>query len=135
MTFIALQQQQHEARQLLLAKQFAQALPRYEKLTRQCPGEAVVWFEYGNTASGLHDAKLADRAWVKAMELAPRDTELLGMIGHQYQGMRQPEKARDCFARAAAVAPMLSTAQVPAARTRSCCWLPRSAVIISPLAS
>jgi tetratricopeptide (TPR) repeat protein len=91
-----------EARELLVSKRFAKALSHYEKLLKQSPGDAVIWFEYGNTASGLRQFPLADRAWQKAMSLAPRNAELLGLVGHQYQGLRQPERARACFAQAAA---------------------------------
>jgi len=42
------QQKLSKARQFLLASNFAQALPRYEKLSRLCSGDAVIWFEYGN---------------------------------------------------------------------------------------
>ena len=82
-----------EARQLLLAHEFGRALAQYEKLTRQWPGEAVLWAEYGNAASGAGQFDLADRTWQQALGLAPGNAELIGMIGHQYQGMRQPEKA------------------------------------------
>jgi tetratricopeptide (TPR) repeat protein len=99
------QHQLNEARKSLLAHEFGRALPKYEKLTRQCPGEAVVWAEYGNAASGAGQIELADRAWQKALGLAPANAELIGMIGHQYQGMRRPEKAGVCFARAAAADP------------------------------
>src|SRR5690348_12816483 len=83
-----------EARQLLLSQHFGEALASYAQLTRQCPGEAILWFEYGNAASSLHDRELADRAWRKALELAPANAELIGLIGHQYQGARNPERAR-----------------------------------------
>ncbi|MBI4661079.1 MAG: tetratricopeptide repeat protein [Verrucomicrobia bacterium] len=66
-----------EARQLLLGQQFAQALARYEKLARTFPGQAVVWFEYGNAASRLGQLDKARRAWEKAMALAPRNAELI----------------------------------------------------------
>src|SRR4051794_1974274 len=100
-----LQHQLNEARRFLLAREFGRALARYEKLTRQCPGEAVIWAEYGNAASGLGQVELADRAWQKALGLAGGNADLIGMIGHQYQGMRKPEKAAACFARAAAADP------------------------------
>jgi tetratricopeptide (TPR) repeat protein len=93
------------ARDRLLAKDFTRALPLYEKLTRQYPGIAAIWLEYGNAASGLRQAGLADRAWSKACEVEPRNAELIGMVGHHYQGLRQPEKARAYFARAAAADP------------------------------
>jgi tetratricopeptide (TPR) repeat protein len=102
MTPADFQKKHNKARELLQAQDFAQALPCYEKLTRHYPGVAVIWAEYGNTAARLREANLADRAWQKAIELDPRNAELVGMIGHQYQGSRHPEKARACFTQAAA---------------------------------
>src|SRR5581483_10136797 len=67
--------------------------------------EPIAWFEYGNAASNSHQRDLADQAWRKALELAPGNAELIGLIGHQYQGLRKPERARDCFAQAAAADP------------------------------
>jgi tetratricopeptide (TPR) repeat protein len=105
MTAPTFQERLEEARQLLLAQNFAGALSRYEKLTRASPGQAVVWFEYGNAASRLGQREAATRAWEKAMALEPRNAELMLQTGHQYQGARQPEQARACFARAAAADP------------------------------
>ncbi len=102
MTPAQLQQRLSEARQLLLAQNFSKALPLYEKLTRDCPDAAVIWFEYGNVASRLRRPEQAEAAWRKALELEPRNAELAGLIGHQYQGLRRPAEARACFARAAA---------------------------------
>ena len=102
MTPAQFQQQLNEARQTLLAHDFGRALARYEKLTRQFSGEAVVWAEYGNAASGAGQVELADRSWQKALALAPRNGDLIGMIGHQYQGLRKPAQARACFAKSAA---------------------------------
>jgi tetratricopeptide (TPR) repeat protein len=99
------QQKLRKAQQFLLAQNFAQALPRYEKLSQLCPGDAVVWFEYGNAAAGLRDRALANCAWHKAMQLAPRDAGLLTQIGHQFQGFRDADGARSCFAQAAAADP------------------------------
>jgi len=101
-----LQRKHNEARELLLANAFAEALPLYEKLTRQYPGAAVLWAEYGNAASRLRDIKLADRAWTRALQLAPRNSEVVSMIGHQYQAWRLPDRARTCFAQAAAADPL-----------------------------
>jgi Flp pilus assembly protein TadD len=67
MTPSELQHHLNEARQFLLGHEFSRALSRYEKLTRQFPGEAVIWAEYGNAASGLGQADLADQAWQKAL--------------------------------------------------------------------
>ncbi len=94
-----------QARQSLLAHDFTRALPQYEKLTREQPSAAVIWFEYGNAASALRDMPLADRAWSKALELEPKNAELIGMIGHRYQALRQPQRATACFEQARAADP------------------------------
>jgi tetratricopeptide (TPR) repeat protein len=66
---------------------------------------AVIWYEYGNAAFKSRQMDLADRAWSRAIELEPRNAELIGMVGHQYEASRRPEKARACFVRAAAAEP------------------------------
>jgi tetratricopeptide (TPR) repeat protein len=102
---VSFQRELNRARQLLLSQNAAEALKCYAQLTRQCPGEAIIWFEYGNAAANLLDCELADRAWRRALELDPRNAELTGLIGHQYLGLRKIERARECFARAAAADP------------------------------
>jgi tetratricopeptide (TPR) repeat protein len=93
------------AKEFLLSGEFARALPLYEKLVRQNPGAGVIWYEYGNAASKTRRVDLADRAWSKAVELEPQNAELVGMVGHQYEALRRPEKARACFIQAAAADP------------------------------
>jgi Flp pilus assembly protein TadD len=93
------------AREFLLNGDFGRALPLYEKLVRQNPRAAVVWYEYGNAAFKSQQAGLADRAWSQVVELDPDNAELIGMVGHQYQALRRPEKARACFLQAAAADP------------------------------
>jgi tetratricopeptide (TPR) repeat protein len=100
-----IQQRVNKARQLLLSNHFTQALPLYQRLVSQRPADAVLWFEYGNAASGLSQPIVAEKAWSRAMELAPDNAELIGLIGHQYQGLRKPERAKACFAKAAAADP------------------------------
>jgi tetratricopeptide (TPR) repeat protein len=105
MSTIQLQQKLEKARAFLIRQDFVQALPRYEKLVRQWPQDAVVWFEYGNAAAGVRNRELAERAWQMVLELAPRNAELILQVGHQYQALRIPDKARSCFAQAAAADP------------------------------
>jgi tetratricopeptide (TPR) repeat protein len=93
------------ARELFLAGHTGRALALYQKLTRLSPGTAMVWYECGNAAFKSRQMDLADRAWTKAIELEPRNAELIGMVGHQYEASRHPEKARACFVRAAAAEP------------------------------
>jgi tetratricopeptide (TPR) repeat protein len=95
----------NRAKGLLLSGDFARALPLYEKLVRQRPGAGLIWYEYGNAASKSRRVELADRAWSKAVQLEPRNAELVGMVGHQYEALRRPEKARACFIQAAAADP------------------------------
>src|SRR5579862_7299078 len=92
------------AREHLAAGDAGRALAVYQRLT-QSSKSALVWYEYGNTALQLRQIDLADRAWSKAIELDPRNVEMIGMIGHQYEAIRRPEKARACFVRAAAADP------------------------------
>jgi Tfp pilus assembly protein PilF len=93
------------AREFLLSGDFARALPLFEKLVRQTPRAAVLWYEYGNAAFKCRRMDLADRAWSKAVEIEPRNAELIGMVGHQFEAMRRPEKARACFVQAATADP------------------------------
>jgi len=95
----------NRAREFLLSGDSARALPLYEKLVRQSPGAGMIWYEYGNAASKSRRTELADRAWSKAIELEPRNADLIGMVGHQFEAVRRPEKARACFLQAAAADP------------------------------
>lgn len=99
------QEKLDEGRELLLAGNSTAAMAIFEKLTRQCPGLAAVWYEYGNAAGKVRQIEMAHQAWSKAIQLDPRNSELIAMIGHQYQSLRQTERACACFARAAAADP------------------------------
>ena len=101
----ALQNRLRRAQECLLARDYQRALPLYQTLVRDFPNLASAWFEYGNAACGMRDLDLADRAWQRALQLEPRNAELVGLIGHQYQGARRPEQARACFAQAASADP------------------------------
>lgn len=48
---------------------------------------------------------VAERAWTKAVEADPHNAQLRLQIGHQYQSLRQREKARLSFEQAAALEP------------------------------
>src|SRR5580658_6141875 len=95
----------NRAKGLLLSGDFARALPLYERLVRQSPGTAIIWYEYGNAAFKTRRVDLADRAWSRAVETDPRNAELVGMVGHQFEALRRPERARACFLQAAAADP------------------------------
>ncbi|HEY3860929.1 MAG TPA: sulfotransferase [Verrucomicrobiae bacterium] len=95
----------NEARLLLRQYNFVQAVPAYEKLARQNPHKAGIWFEYGCAAGGAGQLDLLDRAWAKALELEPRNSDLALKIGHHYQALRQHQKARASFERAASLDP------------------------------
>ena len=106
------QHKHNDARHFLLSHEFTRALPLYERLTSHRPLRAELWAEYGNAASGAGQVELADHCWQKALGLASGNAELIGMIGHQYQGVRQPEKATACFAQAAAADPRSINARI-----------------------
>jgi tetratricopeptide (TPR) repeat protein len=92
----------NEARALAHAGNFSQAVLAYEKLTRQSPHRAPLWFEYGCAAGCNGQMDLAERAWRRAVELEPANAGLKLQIGHQFQNLRQAEKARAYFEQAAA---------------------------------
>ncbi len=96
-----------KAQAQLLGGRYAPALSAYHELVRRHPAIAELWFELGNAASGDLDFTLANQAYRRALELAPKNASLLGMIGHQYQTLRQLDDARTCFERAVAVDPKL----------------------------
>jgi Tfp pilus assembly protein PilF len=93
------------ARKFLLAGDNGRALALYQKLIRQSPRQAVIWYECGNAAFKSRQMDLADRAWSKAVEVEPRNADLVGMVGHQFEAARRPDKARACFIRAAEADP------------------------------
>jgi len=93
-----------EARNALLSGEYRRSLSLYEKLTKQS-SNATIWYEYGNAAFKMRQMETADRAWRKAIELDPRNAELIGMIGHQYEALRRTAEAQECFVRAAAADP------------------------------
>lgn len=94
-----------QARQSLLSRDYARALAAYEQLVTVRPAEAVLWFEYGNAASGARKYDLADRAWTKARKLGSHREDILTLIGHQYAALRQPDKAQACLRQAASASP------------------------------
>jgi tetratricopeptide (TPR) repeat protein len=94
-----------KARENLLGGNHEPALAAYKKLTKRFPAAADLWFEMGNAAMGELDFALANQSYRRALELAPNNSALLGMIGHQYQGLRQLDDARACYERAVAADP------------------------------
>jgi tetratricopeptide (TPR) repeat protein len=95
----------NEARRLAENYDLTQAVQAYEKLVRQFPLKAQIWFEYGCAAGNAGQMDLADRVWRKAVELEPRSGQLMLQIGHSCQGLRRPEEARLWFEKAAAIEP------------------------------
>jgi len=94
-----------KAQRQLLAGNPGPALTAYRALAARYPGIAQLWFELGNAASGELDFGLANQAYRRALDLAPRDAALLSMIGQQYQSLRQLDDARACYERAVAADP------------------------------
>lgn len=99
------QERWRSAQELLLSGHHEAALPAYQVLARRYPAIAELWFELGNAASGCLDFPLANQAYRRTRELAPGNASLLGMLGHQYQSLRQLDDARACYARAVRIAP------------------------------
>src|SRR6478752_5879465 len=96
----------------LLGGRHGSALAGYQVLARRYPNIAELWFELGNAASGELDFALANRAYRRARDLAPRNASLLGLIGKQYQSLRQLDDARACYERALSVDPSSVDARI-----------------------
>jgi tetratricopeptide (TPR) repeat protein len=101
-----------KAQEQLLGGRHGSALASYRDLTRRFPLVAELWFEMGNAAVGDLNFTVANQAYSRAAELAPRNTSLLVLIGQQYQGMRQLDDARACFERAVASDPTSVDARI-----------------------
>jgi tetratricopeptide (TPR) repeat protein len=95
----------NEARDLLNNLEFAQAVAAYQRVIPQYQNRAQIWFEYGMAAAGNGQMDLAERLWHKAEELDPSNSEIMLKAGHHYQHLREPDKARLWFEKAAAVGP------------------------------
>src|SRR5580658_6225031 len=89
-----------QAQQQLLGGRYGAALAAYRSLVKTFPSVPELWFELGNAASGELDFAQANHAYRRALDLAPDNSSLLSMVGQQYQGLRQLDYARRCFARA-----------------------------------
>jgi len=100
----AAQNELARARALASQGDLQQALALYKRLAPQARA-AGFWHEYGATASRARQPALAEEAWDKAAALEPTNAELLGLIGHQFEALRRPEKALAYYQRAAAVDP------------------------------
>ena len=101
-----------KAQEQLLGGHHGAALAGYLVLTRRYPKIAELWFELGNAASGELDFPLANQAYLRAKELGAHNAPLLGMIGQQYQGLRQLDDARACYERALVADPNSVDAQI-----------------------
>ncbi len=101
-----------KARQQLLAGKAALALPAYRDLAKKFPTIANLWVELGAAAAADLDFDLARQALDLAEQIASEDSAVLIALGQQYHRLRQPGRARDCFERAARVAPSSSHAHL-----------------------
>ena len=101
-----------KAQQDLLKGRSDLALDGYRELLKQFPGAVGLWFELGLAAGKQLDFELADQAFQRAAELAPKDVSLLVLLGQQYHQLRQLDKARACFEGAVAADPSSIHAQL-----------------------
>jgi len=95
----------NEALQFLMESNYSKALSAYAKLAQQNPRNAWIWFHYGSAAGAAGQVDLLERLWRTALELEPNNSGLLLQMGHQYQSLRMPLKARVSFERAVALDP------------------------------
>jgi tetratricopeptide (TPR) repeat protein len=100
------------AQQQLLAGRAATVLPLYRDLTRRFPGILNLWFELGTAAAGDLDFALASQAFERAESLASANPDVLVMLGQQYHRLRQIDRVRACYQRAAQADPSSTHARL-----------------------
>jgi tetratricopeptide (TPR) repeat protein len=100
------------AQEQLMGGQYGPALIGYRDLTRRFPNVPELWFEMGNAATGELNFSLANEAYRRAAELAPKNPSMLVLIGQQYQALRQLDDARHCFEQAVAADPSSVDARI-----------------------
>ncbi|MGC4017299.1 MAG: sulfotransferase [Luteolibacter sp.] len=93
------------AQENLLGGRHSDAIRTYRELARAYPGIAELWFELGNAATGMLDFTTAIDAYQRARKLAVGNPPLLALIGQQYQTLRQPDSARECYRDAVTASP------------------------------
>ena len=94
-----------KAQQHLLAGRPELARAAYEDLLAKFPGAAQLWFELAFAAGRQLDFVRANEAGLRAAARAPRDANLLVLLGQQAHWLRQLDRARACFQAAVAADP------------------------------
>ncbi len=117
------------AQQLVMSGRNDAALAEYRDLLARYPGLAQLWFENGIAAAGELQFAAADESFLKAAELAPRDVDLLVLIGQQQHRLRRFDHARTCFEQAVAAEPASVHARLSLAA-----WLERERKLDAALA-
>ncbi len=99
------QEKLSQARVFVGNEDYTEALQIYAQLCRDFPATPGIWLDYGGVAAHLQDFNLAERAFNRARELRPGDTQLLLQCGHHFKNCRQPDKARVWYEHAMAAEP------------------------------
>ncbi len=84
---------------------FNLSVSAFAKANREKARDAWFWFRYGSAAGDAGNRDFLERAWRKARELEPNNGELLLQMGHQYQSMRLPSRAKALFEEASVLRP------------------------------
>lgn len=109
------------ALRFLQTGQHSQALSAYRILVQQFPALPQLSAELGVAAVGELEFEEADKAFQRALELAPGDANTLVFIGTQYYQMRRIDQAFACLKRAVEVDPKSAHARLTLAS-----WLERT---------
>ncbi len=94
-----------KAQQQLLGGRRTSVVASYRDLLLRYPGVAQLWFEMGIAAGQELNFALANQAFERAVTLAPKDAQLLILIGQQYHRLRRLDEASKCFEQAVAADP------------------------------
>src|ERR1700722_14937149 len=106
----ALEAELQKVRQLMLQKQYAEALALYAQSAEQFP-LAPLWLEYGSAAARSGALDLAAEIWQKLVTLEPDNPGLLWRVAGEYTQLFLFSKAEPLYRKAAQLDPNNSLAQ------------------------
>jgi len=90
---------------LFNAREFQNAMPVAERLTRTYPDNAFAWKAKGNILAELGEDALAIDSFNKAIKLGPNDRENFYNVGISYYTLGQFEQAEESFRKAIVLDP------------------------------
>ena len=97
--------QLEKARALLAAQRLPEAKALYQELCRHTPGDADIWYEFGNLLLGLGESAAAAECYQNAVGLRPTFAEAFNNLGVSQNNQGRYDAAVASYRRALALKP------------------------------